>query len=424
MTVFAGGVGAGGGRVAVIMSGSEGSGSSRLSVVRARLGTRTRLSENQRLGTSFSLSPQVAVGADGTAVAAWPEQVSRNRTRLRVAIARPGQRFGPARSLITTSPGSAPTLRLGGVAVTPAGGAVVAWQTAIGDPSDDPVQVAIAAPGAGFGAPVTLGLSMYYPPSLAALPNGRVALAWLESPSPPLPPPAPAPTNTAARIWATTLTPGAAAFAPPVVLETMSYAVAPPQVGAGVGGAVVAWSSSTSDVRRAVGVSAEGAYSSSATVPRGPLPGSDPREPLAIGVEADGTQVALSRHHRERADRDVAGVIYSSVRRAGGLFSPPALASSTSRIAGPPKVASLPDLTFAAWSQTSAKTRGRVQLMQRPAGGVWASIGAPAAAWVQPWTVATAASVSGPKAFAATTWIQAPNSTDNAGAMYLTTYRP
>jgi hypothetical protein len=144
---------------------------------------------------------------------------------------------------------------------------------------------------------------------------------------------------------------------------------------------------------------------------------------LALGVEADGTQVALSRNVRERSDREVAGVIYSSVRSAAGLFSTPALASSTTRIAGPPQAASLPDRIFAAWSQTTA-TAGRVQLMQRLAGGNWSSVRAPVATRVNPWSVAAAASVSGPPAFAAATWIQTPNRTTNSGAMYLTTYRP
>src|SRR5918998_4203426 len=147
-------VAAGGDRTAVLMAGDRAPAGRRDFSLHARLGNATSLGRLQRLATGDVHGPQVAVGADGTAVAAWTAHPRSGMSLLRVAIARPGQDFKAVQTL-----SHAPSILLGGVDVTAQGRAVVAWRPGT---SGTPVQVAVASPGRRFAAGQTLGDSRYY----------------------------------------------------------------------------------------------------------------------------------------------------------------------------------------------------------------------------------------------------------------------
>ena len=167
----------GGGRIAVVMLGYR---SSRDFSLQARTGSARGLGPLQRFDTTGEF-PQVAVGADGTVVAAWVAQRQGSTPVLRATVARPGHNFGRVQGL-----SHARSMALGGVAVTARGRAVVAWRRGT---SGTPVQVALAAPGHAFGAAQTLGTSRQNVPAVAVAPNGTVLVTWLDTPAPPQPPP-------------------------------------------------------------------------------------------------------------------------------------------------------------------------------------------------------------------------------------------
>jgi len=91
-------VAAGGGRTAVLMAGYVPSARPQDFSVQARLGDATSLGPLQRLAGD-GYGPRVAVGADGTAVAAWSAHPRRAGAMLRVASARPGHNFGRVQTL-------------------------------------------------------------------------------------------------------------------------------------------------------------------------------------------------------------------------------------------------------------------------------------------------------------------------------------
>ncbi len=403
-----GSVAVGAGRTAVLMSGFSGKGSKRKASLVARVGTGSSLGPVQRLASGLSERPVIAVGKNGTAAAAWGD-ASATRS-IRVAVARKS-RFGSAR---TVSPGLPAVLD--GVAVAANGSVVVLYRTGDGADGTRALQVSIAPPGKAFGPPITLGRSGNYASVLTTMPNGRVVVAWLDTPPNPLPPPAPT-VITNARVLATTLAPDATTFAPATELGSLQgWGIGGPLASAGPGGAAIAWGQEAN--YRVAPVSSDGTISPAIITPI-----ASGTSEFGVGVQADRTLPMVKRSTQNASPESetvVAASILSTVRSANGTFSPLTTISNPKRIAGQPQVASLQAGTFAAWGQVTSKQRGSVQLMMRPTGGDWTSVRELAAPHVRDFNVR----VAGSERYAALTWTTVTSKTENGGPMYLATYRP
>lgn len=116
-------------------------------VVEARSGASAgKLGRTTRLATP-GFGPRVAIGADGTKAIMWMQRGGKRNQSIRVAVARPGHRFGAARVVEQREGILAPV----GVRVQPSGRVVAVWQR-----SGSLVRYALAAPGRRFGSPRTL----------------------------------------------------------------------------------------------------------------------------------------------------------------------------------------------------------------------------------------------------------------------------
>ena len=377
----------------------------------ARLGGVRGLGAPVRLASGAVDGPEVVVGADGTAVAAWRARPQRGTVALRVAVARPGHNFGRTQTLA-----QARSLASGGVAVTASGRAVVAWRLGA---SGTPVQVAIASPGQPFGAPQTLGVSRQYAPAVTAAPDGTVVVAWLDTPRAPQPPPAPRPTVTTARVRARTLATGSSRFSSATGLGTLTFWFGGPGASSGPGGTAVTWRQTPIE-HRVSPLGADGRFEpfvplATAGPPRIGDAGMTDR--LALAIPDARTTVALWLEAGAGK-----AVVKTATLHAGGTFSPARNLSATGWLAFPPAAMSLPDRALAAWSEMGA-TRSRVRLAVRPVGGGWTALTPLAAPSLDALTLAAAASSS----YAVVTWVQDVSTSPTSlggGQMYLTTYRP
>jgi hypothetical protein len=186
------------------------------------------------------IRPAVAVAPDGTVIVAWQESydaVGPGEERLTVRVARrpPGGRFGPAQTLVDRARGD-DSLGVGlAIGVDAAGDVTLAWArprpaqrhgTLTGLSS---IEVAVAAPGAPFGAPriVAPDVQDVGAIALAVAPDGRSLLVH----------------DGAGGVRTYERTPGAAAFVQGPTFGSGQYLGRPhPAVAlAPDGGAVVAW---------------------------------------------------------------------------------------------------------------------------------------------------------------------------------------
>ncbi|QEC49529.1 hypothetical protein FSW04_19445 [Baekduia soli] len=405
-------VGAGGGRVAVLMGGLAATVRGSAGSVQARIGPASRLGHPQRLGTGGT-GLRVAVGADGTAVAAWITHARGGPAVLQVAVARAGHGFGRAQAI-----SRAGSLALGGVGVTPSGRAAVTWRRGV---SGTPVLLAVAAPGGAFGAPQPLGTSRQYAPALAVGPDGTIVVAWLDTPPAPQPPPAPAPATRTARVLAVTLVPGASTATPAAELGTLAFWFSGPEAAAGPGGTAVTWRQ-TGTGKLLSSPSAPGAFGTPVALPPAPY-AADQGDHLALALPGDGTQVALWREVRTRSAEDPTptfAVVRASVRPAGGTFAAPVRLSAAGRLAGPPQAIALTGRTVAAWAE-SGGAAARVRLAVLASGGGWSKRTAPAAPGIDPATLA----VAGTPGAAALTWIaHAGSGSRETARLMLAVYHP
>ena len=246
-------------------------------VIEARVGRGPHaLAPVQRFTNGFH--PRVAVGADGTAALLWVE----HGTTVRVAIARPGHRFGTSRVLGRRSS----THSAVGVVIQPSGRVVAAYG------EGDGVWVALARRGGRFGTPRKLArVGFSAPPSIALDPrDGAVVVAYPTRPAPP----------ASTQVAVTTLPRDAVTFTAPVELtdDTPNLTPAPVAIS-GPGGVAVAIASSGLEpraprprrplvgsraVRRAAGQLREG----DPRVPRVAERGAARRRLRGSGVVADG----------------------------------------------------------------------------------------------------------------------------------------
>lgn len=406
--VQANAVATGGGRIAVVMLGYR---SSRDFSLQARTGGARGLGPLQRLDTTGEF-PRVAVGADGTVVAAWVAQRQGSTPVLRAAIARPGHNFGRAQGL-----SHARSMALGGVAVTARGRAVVVWRRGT---SETPVQAALASFGHAFGTAQTLGTSRQNVPAVAVAPNGTVLVTWLDTPAPPQPPPAPPPAGGPARVFAATLVEGAARFGRPSELGTMGAGSFGPEAADGPGGAAVTWRQAATDVRL-VSLTPRNVFAPPVLLP--PYQhrrdgDADLGDHLALGLPAGGSNVALWREVRSNGFTPTFAAVKSSSRPSGGAFSPAKQISASGWLAGTPQAGSLTHRTVAAWGETGPG-RPRVRIAVRPVGHGWTALRPLPTPGIDTNRLRAATSPRD----AVITWIQDVNN-QGAGRLILTTYQP
>ena len=118
--------------------------------IEAREGARpAALARTQRLSPK-GYQPLVAVGDDGTKAVMWHEPGARGRNTVRVAIARPGHRFGTPRIVRRQVANLFPIA----VAVQPAGRVVAIWSRG------RTAAFALARKGHAFGRPQSLGAAI------------------------------------------------------------------------------------------------------------------------------------------------------------------------------------------------------------------------------------------------------------------------
>ncbi len=411
MKVQQGDVAAGGGRTVVLMEGYVATTHTQSWSLLARTGGVRGLGAPVRLASGAADRPRAAVGADGTAVAAWTARPRRGTVALRVAVARPGHNFGRTQTLA-----QAPSVSPGGVAVTAGGRAVVAWRLGT---STTPVQVAMANPGHLFGATRTLGVSRQSAPAVTVAPDGTTVVAWLDTPPSPKPPPAPPPTVTTARVLAATLAAGSSRFRSATELSTLTFWFSGPGAASGPGGAAVTWRQSPIEQRLAA-LGPGGHFEpvvplASAGPPRTADAGLSDR--LALAIPDARTTVALWLEAGAGK-----AVVKAGTLRAGGAFSAARRLSARGWLAWPPAAMALPDRAVAAWSETRGR-ESRVRLAVRPIVGGWVAPAPLNTRALDVLSLAAAASSS----YAVVTWIQdvATSRTSlGGGQMYLTTYRP
>jgi len=384
-------VAAGGGRSALLLSTYRAATTAgkRDPALYARLGNGTKLGGLKRLQSGVALA-EVAVGPEGTAVAAWTI-ATKGGTDLRVAVASPGKAFGKAQTI-----SHARSIVLGGVAVTSKGRAVVVWMHRT---SAHPVQAATREPGHGFGKASKLGTTTYRP-AVAAVPGGAVVVAWLTNTEGPPPPPAPY-TPTPALMLATTLAPGARAFAPATTLASLSTWFSGPEATGGPGGAAVSWRQSGVEKRVAF-VGSAGAFGPAEPLAV-PFPGAGEGRPddLALGIPSSGPTMALW-HDVGGGLKVKTSVVNASRRPAGGAFQPATRLSSTRRLAGQPRAAATKDRILSAWGEAGGGSSTRVCIKVGTATKVSAESKCRQAKLLDESTVDVAAS----GAYGLVTWIQ------------------
>lgn len=350
---------AGGGRAAVVMAGFRPAGRPRRWSLLARVGDTTRLGRLQRLGGSV-FGPRVAVGPDGTAVAAWT-----TRAELRVAVAPPGLPFGRVQVVLRTRA----SVLLGGVGVTATGRAVVAWRR--GNAGGWVVQAAVRAPGRGFGSAHTLGDSQY-PPAVSVSPSGTVLVTWLTTPRMPAPGTPPSLEGNP-RVLATTLAAGATRFAVPLQLAgPLGFALGSPDAAGGPGGAAVVWRE-MADKRIALLAPGGGAFAAGLPLRTAPFV-AEHGDQLALVLLAGGRMVALWRNVRTRTAEDptiTVARVETSFRPSDGAFAPPERLSAGGRLAGVPAAVALGDRAVAAWSEHRRGGAARLRIAVRPQRGGW-----------------------------------------------------
>ncbi|MGK2938293.1 MAG: hypothetical protein ACSLFR_10890 [Solirubrobacteraceae bacterium] len=307
----------------------------------------------------------VAVGADGTAVAAWVDDKGRRVSVLRAAIAAPGRSFARPQTLARAS--TSGSYAVGGVAVTASGRSVVTWM----DPDDArrPVRAAIREPGKRFSPPITLDPGHPGQPVVAATPWGSVLVSWSTFPPPPTEP----------AVLARTLSSRARRFSAPVTL-TQPPAYFPGRLAAvsGTGGAGVTWQQRTSNAYNAAKMRMFSILTREGRVVTSTLPFPIAElttgwDTLQLALPSTGRVVAAwaDMYQRGANQRITSSTVSTSTRPPGRRsFSPVQRLSASGWIASPPALGVLGDRTVAAWTERRQRT-SRLRVAVRPDRGRW-----------------------------------------------------
>ncbi len=156
----------------------------------------------------------LAMSADGNVYLVWAANVREGddfHTRLRIAVAARGRRFGHSEPITRSGDASQPA-----VAITPDGHAIVAWRGSLpagGEQNSDATIFAAARDRLGrLSAPQAISLHPGYEPQIAANPQGEAILVWNERDYSPQNP-------DGAQIAAAVRAAGGGAFGSPVKLS-------------------------------------------------------------------------------------------------------------------------------------------------------------------------------------------------------------
>ncbi|MBJ7472627.1 MAG: hypothetical protein JHD16_15070 [Solirubrobacteraceae bacterium] len=400
-------VGAGGGRTAVLMSAYTSRAGQWKYGVYARIGTPRRIGPLQRLAGRQGRTPSIAVGADGTAVAAWVE----SRIGPRVSIAPPGRPFGPVRQLTATTasaPSPRPTVTLAGVAVTSAGRAVVTWR------AGSSVEAATADAGRRFRSTAVLGTSRTYMPTITVGLAGTAVVGWIDTPEPPQPN-SPGP-GRGALVQATTLLPSQTAFQTPTTLATLGYwGSSWGALGTGPSGAVVTWTQATELRVSRAGLTGE------FSAPSSMLPST--RNSFGVATENDGATTVLWRtleYAGAESDTVSRGAVYASTLPLNAGPTPAQTLSGAGWVPGNPQVAALASRTLAAWGETRTNRTSRLRVAIHRPGQPWQTLPTVRTENIELFTVRAAGSAH----HGAITWVQNTSGDERSGPLYLATYRP
>jgi hypothetical protein len=278
-----------------------------------------------------AVNPEIAVGPDGTAAAAWQRSNGSN-TIIQAAIRPPGGSFGAPVDL------SAPGQNAFGnpqVAVDPSGAVTVVWSRSNG--SDEIVQASTRPPGGSFGAPVNLSATGQDNdrPQVATGPEGTATVVWRRSDG----------TNTI--IQAATRPPGGV-FGAPITISTIGQDAQAPQIAtASDGTATAVW----------FGNVGGNFIIQAATRPPGGAFGA-PVELSAIGQNAFNPQIAVGPDGTAtvvwQRSNGSNSIIQAATRPAGASFGPPVNLSANGRNAEYAQIASLLDGTaIAVWNRSN-----------------------------------------------------------------------
>ncbi|MEJ7823821.1 MAG: hypothetical protein WKF48_00235 [Solirubrobacteraceae bacterium] len=352
---------AGGGRTALVyLSGSN---CAAPRAVAARLGLGRNLGPAARLERHGEIygRPRVAVGAGGSAVAAWVARGRRaGRDELRVAIASPGRRFAAARTLAQrrTRRGLYPEIALSGIVAGRDGRAVVSWT--VGPRPRSVLRAAVRMRGARFGAPQTLGpiwlagIDSRPSQTLSASPSGIVVAAWT-------------PTERHAAA-AATLPVGRRTFG---AARRVSGADDAEQVRAadGAGGAGVSWQAPSADggqvIMRLARLRRDARLAAPSTI--------GVSDTVGGRLQADGPLVSFTSRSpfaAWRAYRDISEAgdgrfdmssVQASIGRSPGVGGVTTVSSAGAQT-GVPAVAALSDRGLLAWSETVPTGGARLRL--------------------------------------------------------------
>lgn len=293
--------------------------------------------------------PQVAVDTDGDAVAIWRRS---DGTNIRVqAAARPA---GGAWTAPTTISAAGPDTYDAGVAVDPDGDAVAVWTQS--DGSNIRVQAATRPAGGAWTAPDTLSTAGRdaTAPQVGVDADGDAVAVWRRS------------DGSNVRAQAATR-PAGGTWAAPDTISDAGQTASEPQVAVGADGtATAAWRANDGGDQyvKAATRPAGGAWTTPATLSNPAQTADRPQ----VAVDATGDTTAVWRQTGGGYYR-----VTAATRPAGGSWSAADTLSDAGQHAYLPQVAVDPDGdATAVWHRTDG-SHNRVQAATRPAGGAWAT---------------------------------------------------
>jgi hypothetical protein len=297
-------------------------------------------------------SPQVAIGADGTATAVWTIYDGAAYI-VQAATRSPGQAsFGPAENLSQSGQSAAGPQ----VAIAPDGTTTVIWRRSNG--SNSIVQAATRQAGQGtFGAVQDLsqaGRSAFLH-QVATGASGATVVVWSRS------------DGTSPVIQAASRAPGEASFGTPETLSQTGQSAGDPQAAiAGDGTTVVTWRRSNGSnliIQAAVRASGQTAFGTAQNLSAAGLDAVVPQ----VAAAPDGTTTVTWN-----GSNGTNLVVWAATLQAGqASFGAPEVLSANGQSSFDQQVAVAPDgATTVTWTRTNGSDVV-MQATTRPAGGAW-----------------------------------------------------
>lgn len=282
----------------------------------------TRLSDPGGSG-----SPRLAIGRDGTAMAAW----YRSNGLIQTTTRTPGGSFGPAVDL----PGSGPEAQYPALDIAPDGTTFLVWRRTT-ETNTPVISASIRPPGQGFGAPIDISADVPNNPDgleVAVANDGTATVVWTRE------------EGSSRVVESTTRAPGGP-FSYPVRLSALGGSVSAPDIAvANDGTATVVWSwrdnaADSPTVVQAATRTPGGSFGSPVDLE---APAGQVQDSPSIAVANDGTATVVW----SRGDYDVPGIppkaIKVATRPPGASFGPAVELPGSRPEGGTPQIAISPD---------------------------------------------------------------------------------